>query len=169
MVFARTDDAASTLSRHWRERDSVKKEYLARVAEWPPYHNDNKMEGRIDLPLAPSEERIKWQVKEDGGKESTTLWKVLGEEGGALVLSLVPVTGRTHQLRIHCAHVGSGIEGDTLYGKNQIEGRTGVGTGTLYLHACKLSFPHPTTDERMEFSVAPSWWSGGDEERGSDE
>jgi 23S rRNA-/tRNA-specific pseudouridylate synthase len=181
MVVARNSAAASTLCHKWRERQSVKKTYLAFVRCWPPYHEQNLLEGSIDLPLAASRtERIKWEVRpvEDGGKASLTTWKVhkssLGESG--VTLELQPMTGRTHQLRIHCAAIGSGIEGDSLYGDNPIEWigdktqqteQKASGDGdskesplrskTLQLHAHKLTFPHPMTGKEMTFESPKPW------------
>lgn len=179
MVVARNPEAASILCQQWRERESVKKIYLAYVKRWPPYHEENVMEGEIDLPLAASRtERIKWEVRpmDDGGKASLTVWKIhessLGDstkEGtSGLTLELQPMTGRTHQLRIHCAAVGSGIEGDSLYGDNPIEWIADNSpkeqnvdnekpASTLRLHAHKLTFAHPKSGELVTFESPKKW------------
>ena len=178
LVFARTEEAASKLCEAWRNRDSVKKYYLARCLRWPPFHDAQKEAGEINLPLAPSDERLKWKVvdeNEDGAKPSKTVWSVYkyqkldkesreeqvgtDEESASVVLELQPVTGRTHQLRIHCAAIGSGIEGDTLYGDNPIEwdGTAESAKHTLCLHAHRLTFPHPKTGEMMEFTSKAGW------------
>lgn len=168
-MFARDKESASLLSQAWRERDQVSKTYLAKVTHWPPFHKEMKRQGRIDEPMAPSEERLKWKVQADG-KPSTTLWKVREPnldcfsadkkcESDSVVLELTPVTGRTHQLRVHCAHVGSGIEGDSLYGNERIEWKPGQpGSRVLCLHAHGLAFPHPVSGERMEFTTMPAWY-----------
>ena len=167
-MFARNEQAASKLCQAWRERDQVSKIYLARVKDWPPFYKEKISEGRIDVPLAPSEERLKWKIQMDG-KPSTTLWKIYGtkddcisdavDDSDSVVLALTPVTGRTHQLRVHCAHVGSGIEGDSLYGDHRIEWNPEqASTRVLCLHAHQLSFPHPRTGEQMEFCSMPSWY-----------
>ena len=168
-MFARDKHTASFLSQAWREREKVSKLYMARVKNWPPYHTDKERQGHIEEPMAPSNERLKWKVQTDG-KPSTTIWKVrepkLGDDSRAndnerhsVVLELTPVTGRTHQLRVHCASVGSGIEGDSLYGDERIEWNPGQpGSRVLRLHAHRLSFPHPVTKERMEFTSMPSWY-----------
>ena len=214
MVVARNQFAASTLCQAWRERDSVQKVYLAHVMNWPPYHKDRQSEGHIDIPLAPSRsERIKWETRpaEDGGKPSKTYWKVYedynalsnanGNEGKGetssnnnsttyikhgITLELHPITGRTHQLRLHCAAIGSGIVGDSLYGDspiawvgdsaataaatehaNQIQ--EGVNSAklsamgsadqikTLRLHAHRLEFVHPTTGKKLTFESPKLW------------
>lgn len=187
MVVARNPEAASLLCQQWRERESVKKTYLAFVKRWPPYHDQNTVEGEIDLPLAASRtERIKWEVRliEDGGKASLTTWKVhesslggenidgSGSDKSGITLELQPKTGRTHQLRIHCASIGSGIEGDSLYGDNPIEWvadkskqkqQQGANESehlqsrTLRLHAHRLTFPHPKTGEEVTFESPKPW------------
>eukprot|EP00814_Leptocylindrus_danicus_P007504 CAMPEP_0116037712 /NCGR_PEP_ID=MMETSP0321-20121206/22239_1 /TAXON_ID=163516 /ORGANISM="Leptocylindrus danicus var. danicus, Strain B650" /LENGTH=474 /DNA_ID=CAMNT_0003516013 /DNA_START=59 /DNA_END=1484 /DNA_ORIENTATION=+ len=168
MVFARTDNAASKLCAAWRERDIVHKQYVALVKRWPPFHEDGLSEGTIDYALAPSEERLKWEVREDG-KSSETRWKIMNvkEESSKnmessastsvspVLLSLVPVTGRTHQLRIHCATVGSGIIGDSLYGDNPVDWTEDIHDekSILKLHASYLSIPHPVQMKNFRFSA----------------
>ena len=158
MVFARTKEAASFLGKAWRERDQVSKTYVARVKRWPPYSSDKKqLEGTIELPLVSSDERLKWKVDENG-KPSTTLWKIRKADEDVITLELTPVTGRTHQLRIHLAEIGSGIEGDTLYGDHpEIWDPNNPKGNRLCLHAENLCFPHPETGELMEFSCELSW------------
>jgi tRNA pseudouridine32 synthase / 23S rRNA pseudouridine746 synthase len=154
MVFARDCDSASGLCKAWRERDRVHKTYLARVTDWPPLGEH----GEINLALSPSDERLKWKV-DPKGKRSQTLWKITNRQAESTILALTPVTGRTHQLRIHCAEIGSGIEGDSLYGLNPVElaDPTNPGGVSLCLHAHKLSLPHPTTGEQLEFTSFPGW------------
>jgi len=89
------------------------------------------------------------------------MWRVLkhNDHDQLILLELKPVTGRTHQLRVHCAALGSGIVGDSLYGDNPIvldltsliEEKEPPALH-LRLHAYKLSFPHPITDKVDEFS-----------------
>ena len=167
LLFARNPESASKLCKSWRERDAVKKMYLAHVMCWPPYENQKLEEGTIELPLAASRtERIKWEVREldDGGKPSTTKWKIYKEDADSaeestkegVVLELHPITGRTHQLRIHCAEVGSGIVGDSLYGDSPVPWDAG-NPAVLRLHAQMLSLRHPRSGEQMTFK-APKLW-----------
>jgi tRNA pseudouridine32 synthase/23S rRNA pseudouridine746 synthase len=172
MVFARTQVAASTLAKSWRQRETVNKSYLAHVQHWPPFHEDGQISGSIDIHLKPSEERIKWRAclqSDEGARASKTLWRVCADlpKEGPLILELTPVTGRTHQLRIHCAEVGSGITGDSLYsgvlcGSGHVDPDM-VGDAcsikALCLHAHKLSFPHPETKKLVEFVAKPPGWS----------
>lgn len=163
IVFARSASGASFLSQAWRERNQVSKTYLAKVYDWPPWTREKQESGKIDRALAPSEERLKWKVcaSDDDGKPSSTLWKVL--DGGEskkesnILLELQPITGRTHQLRIHCSTVGSGIMGDSLYGLGQTEPLQPETEQRLYLHAYKLCFPHPESKELVEFVADPDW------------
>ena len=93
-------------------------------------------EGLIDLPLARRDESRGWWMKVDPqGMPSQTRWTVLGRADGRSWLALAPLTGRTHQLRVHCAALGWPILGDPIYG-------TGRGGPTpLHLHARSISVP----------------------------
>ena len=173
MVFARNQVAASFLSKAWRERDQVSKIYIAKVRSWPPFEEHQQLEGTIDAALAPScHERLKWQVvtpsTTNNAKPSITHWRVLppnDNNNENIVLELRPITGRTHQLRIHCAHMGSGIIGDSLYGLDQVKQKPLPDDNHnhprqehfLHLHASQLSFPHPKTKQVRKFTSNPSW------------
>ena len=94
-------------------------------------------EGRIDIPLAKLDENRGWWMKPDpAGKPSSTLWTVMGRADGKTWLALEPRTGRTHQLRVHCAEMGFPILGDNIYG-------TAPRTGgpPLHLHAREVVVP----------------------------
>ena len=94
-------------------------------------------EGRIDLPLGRKDATRGWWMKHDPhGQPSVTTWKVLGRYDRFTFLALEPLTGRTHQLRVHCAAMGWPIVGDTVYGTAP---RTG-GPG-LHLHAREVVVP----------------------------
>lgn len=85
------------------------------------------------------------------GKKGTTRWRKLSVEGGCTRVEFMPLTGRTHQLRLHAAHrkgLGFPIVGDRLYG-------SGTGPGQLKLHATVLRFRHPATRQPMEFVSEP--------------
>ncbi len=90
--------------------------------------------GEIDLPLGPaSADPAEWRVRVDpAGKPSLTRWRVLGRASGTAWMELEPVTGRTHQLRAHCAAAGWPIRGDRVYG---------AGNGPLLLHARSVAIP----------------------------
>jgi len=93
--------------------------------------------GRIDLPLARKDATRGWWMKHDPqGQPAVTTWKVMGRAGHLTWLALEPLTGRTHQLRVHCAAMGWPIVGDNIYGTAP---RTG-GPG-LQLHSREIVVP----------------------------
>ena len=111
----------------------AKKTYWALVEGAPP---DD--EGQIDLPLArrSSDPRSWWMKADPAGDPSTTRWRVLGRSASQAWLELTPVTGRTHQLRVHCSASGFPIVGDPIYGTAARHGGPG-----LQLHASRLALP----------------------------
>ena len=114
------------------KRGKIVKTYWAAV-EGTPASN----EGLIDLPLARRDATRGWWMKVDGsGAPSQTRWKVLGQHAGRTWLALFPLTGRTHQLRVHCAASGWPIVGDPIYGLRE------AGSGeSLHLHAKAVRIP----------------------------
>ncbi|GAX25085.1 hypothetical protein FisN_10Lh284 [Fistulifera solaris] len=157
LVVGRTSLAAAALCRAWRERYSVTKVYWAKVHRLPTTTVTTTEEEwqTIHDALKPSpNERLKWEIStdKDDAKECTTLWRRRQvADSDDYYLELKPITGRTHQLRVHCAAHFGGIVGDTLYG-NENEDRQ-----RLYLHAYQLSFPHPRTQEQVTFVQDPEW------------
>jgi tRNA pseudouridine32 synthase / 23S rRNA pseudouridine746 synthase len=95
--------------------------------------------GVIDAPLAQrSHERRSWWMKVDpAGDASLTRWRVLGRADGLIWLELKPETGRTHQLRVHMAHLGTPIAGDAIYGGDQAL----AAARHMHLHAREISLP----------------------------
>lgn len=162
LVLALTDEAYIELQRQFASRE-VKKRYEAvldgkpsvlcgaPVSKWLSVSHDGR-EGRISLPLiADIMDRPRQRVDFDNGKTAITDYRIerLLPNGGTLV-SLYPLTGRTHQLRVHCAHnegLGCPILGDPLYGH-------GCHTSRMYLHAAMVEFRHPVTGERLRFESA---------------
>jgi tRNA pseudouridine32 synthase/23S rRNA pseudouridine746 synthase len=125
----------------------VKKTYTALLEG---YLKETK--GIIDLPLQQDTlDRPRQKVDFETGKSARTEWKVLERKKGMTRIKLTPITGRTHQLRVHCAHVkglNAPIKGDDLYGK--VKDR-------LYLHATTLGIKHPITKEDMFFEAQPEF------------
>ena len=106
--------------------------------------------GIIDAPIArkPLPSLLR-EIREDG-KPSVTEYEVLEQNGKLCKLKLRPITGRTHQLRLHCAHMGYPILGDPQYGTAQsIAFSESVGIKTQLLCAKMLAFTHPVTNERL--------------------
>lgn len=141
MVFARSALAQRHLG--WQfERRQVGKRYVARVAGWVAQE-----EGRIDLPLASDwPNRPRQMVCPARGRSAVTDWQVLAHEPGATRLCLVPLTGRSHQLRVHCLALGHPILGDPLYGESAAAPR-------LQLHAEHLAFRHPLGGAPVTFEA----------------
>ncbi|NJB85398.1 tRNA pseudouridine32 synthase/23S rRNA pseudouridine746 synthase [Lewinella marina] len=143
LLVAKRQEIHKKLQRQFFRR-TVEKRYVALV--------DGVIDterGTIDLPLRGDlVDRPRQIVCPDHGKVARTHWAVRRRNGTTTVVDLWPLTGRTHQLRVHCAHpagLGASIVGDDLYG------RPG---DRLYLQADWIAFVHPTTKERMEFNSA---------------
>ena len=158
LLVAKTAEAYHHLQKQFEER-TIKKKYLA-VVEGVPQH----AHGIIDLPLSSDPlNRPRQIVDYEHGKRAITEYRVLASAQGVrnhvhfdctrfltpcALLALWPHTGRTHQLRMHCAHpdgLGCPIVGDELYGKK---------ADRLYLQAQAISFVHPTTGKRMHFELS---------------
>ena len=144
LLLARGTEMQRRLSRLFRER-LVKKRYAAVVT--------GKVEpsaGEIDLPLIGDwPNRPKQKVDASIGKPSLTRYRLLAYDAHTNIsrLELEPITGRTHQLRVHMAAIGHPIAGDALYGGQEAE--------RLMLHACSLGFAHPLSGEMLGFSCEP--------------
>jgi tRNA pseudouridine32 synthase/23S rRNA pseudouridine746 synthase len=115
----------------------VEKRYEALVDGVPA-----EPEGQITLPIARDwENRPRQKICAQTGKQASTRYRVLESADGCSRLLLSPLTGRTHQLRIHCRAIGHPILGCDLYAPNAVLGRA----PRLMLHASYLAFPHPST------------------------
>lgn len=146
VLIAKNQLSAAILSRHLRA-GRFKKIYYATVVGVPSHAM-----GEIDAPIArEAEGKIKRVVRDDG-KQSLTKYRVISvDDNGNATLELEAVTGRTHQLRVHLAHIGHPLLFDFLYGE-KVEGKT------YHLHCGRLQFPHPGTGEMIEI-VAPNNYS----------
>jgi tRNA pseudouridine32 synthase/23S rRNA pseudouridine746 synthase len=101
-------------------------------------------EGTIDMPLGRlNAERGWWQKPDPEGQKAVTTWKVRGRSDGLCWLALEPVTGRTHQLRAHLAHIGHPIVGDPKYFSKENWQLPGGMQNRLHLLARRLVVPHP--------------------------
>lgn len=151
IAFARTREAAAHLGRQF-ERRNVAKRYEARVWGHPPSN-----QGMIDLPL-----RLDWPhrprqiVDARLGKPSLTHYLCIERDESSARLQLSPITGRSHQLRVHLAAIGLPILGDRFYGREANEPcqPDDAPPGTrLMLHARELSLQHPADSRRLHWLV----------------
>ena len=149
LLFAKTGEAAVDLRRQFEEH-SVRKTYRA-VLGPERFPVRPGMTGTIDLPLsADYDERPRQKVDRTSGKPAVTEYEVISVlPGGSVEITYHPVTGRTHQLRVHSAHhlgLGRPIKGDRLYGG-------ALDSSRLCLHAAEITFTHPSTRTQICFST----------------
>ena len=126
-------------------RRTVEKRYVA-LLEGEVAHES----GTIDLPMRLDYDNRPRQMIAADGKQAVTEYKVVGVEDGRTRILFRPITGRTHQLRLHAAHrdgLNAPIVGDDIYGRGL--NADCVDGHRLCLHACRLEFDHPTTGERI--------------------
>ena len=149
IVVAKNEAAYINLQKQFAEH-SIRKRYKAILypIDNKAYHN-MPASGTISLPLAPDQsDRPRQKVDYEQGKTAITEYKVIKKrENGEVEIEFYPLTGRTHQLRVHSAHpdgLNAPIKGDTLYGTK---------ADRLYLHAEYLEFTHPRTKKRLTFNV----------------
>ena len=126
--------------------DKIRKTYHALV--WGGPAEDH---GLIDAPIARRELPSLLRYVNQSGKPSQTEFTVLERKDGISKLALRPITGRTHQLRVHCAHMGYPILGDPQYGSDTSQAASAqLGYTSQLLCAKSLQFPHPITGQAME-------------------
>ncbi len=143
LVMARNAEVHKNLGLQF-ERRQTQKEYIARI--WGDIEGDD---GLIDLPL-----RCDWpnrplqMIDLSHGREAQTQWRVLEREAGGITrVSLKPITGRTHQLRVHMCEIGHPIIGDDFYAHK----KAFSAADRLQLHAFKLMLHHPSDGAQTWF------------------
>ncbi|MEO5806790.1 RluA family pseudouridine synthase [Devosia sp.] len=145
LVMALNKRAHGKIGSQFEHRQSTKS-YVARV--WGEMEAEN---GLVDLPLATDwENKPRQRVDPENGRSSQTEWQVMEREPGITRVRLTPLTGRTHQLRVHMKAIGHVILGDVFYA----DAEPLAAADRLQLHAEKLGFTHPTTGEFVTF-IAP--------------
>lgn len=145
VLVARDQRAAGVLARVMQERQ-MKKRYLALL--------DGELFPDSGILSAPIRRRVESIIfrevcGEGEGDEAITAWRVLSRGEGCTLVEASPETGRTHQLRVHFAHLGCPIHGDDLYGN------TAPDMPRQALHAYTLAFPHPVTGEEITLTAPP--------------
>lgn len=145
VLFARGAAMQSRLSQMFRER-AIGKRYIAVVAGTPQPES-----GEVDLPIMTDwPNRPLQKIDATSGKPSLTRYRTLSHDKSATRVELEPVTGRTHQLRVHMMAIGHPILGDALYGDKGCAPR-------LLLHATSLDFEHPVSGIPLHFLFPPDF------------
>ena len=141
LVGALNDETASLLQRQFSER-KVHKTYMAVIDGTPKEH-----EALIDLPIGRNPKEPSTFRVDAGGKSAQTKYRVIKSNGKLSLVELQPLTGRTHQLRVHMAYLGTPIHGDRVYGK---------AANRLYLHAASLEITIPTSNRQTFNAPIPN-------------
>ena len=141
LMVAKNDFAHNFLAEQIKEH-SFTREYEAIV-----YGNVKMQEGTIDAPIARHPQKRKQMAVVSGGRRAVTHYKVIDRLNGFTHLRLKLETGRTHQIRVHMAYLGFPVAGDEVYGPKKVI----TSLGGQCLHAKKIGFIHPKTQEYMEF------------------
>lgn len=141
VLVAKNPLSAHLLCEKMRE-GKITKEYYA-ICHGAP----KKSSGRIEAPIKRCNDSIITRCVSPDGKEAITDYVTEKEKDSLSLIRVKPITGRTHQIRVHLSHIGHPIYGDDMYGSPIKGGRT-------LLHCGKVTFPHPSTDE-MTSIVAP--------------
>ena len=145
MIIAKTEFAYHRLQKEFLNH-RVQKKYIAIISEKEISGKEISKKGIISLPLLPDYlNRPRQMVNHEQGKEAITEYEILERiDGSHLRIALYPKTGRTHQLRVHCAHqegLNAPILGDPLYGNEK--------AARLHLHAEEITFEHPLTGKKI--------------------
>ncbi len=150
LLLARSRSALTALHAQIREQDFDKR-YLALVAGG--WHNDGDI--TVDAPLRRIQrggERL--MVVDPAGKPAVTHLHPVDRLADATLVEARIETGRTHQIRVHCAHIGHPLAGDARYGERDFNRRIkSLGLRRLFLHAHSLAFTHPRSGQPMHFSA----------------
>lgn len=147
LLVAKKRSALRHLQAQFREK-TVQKYYFALVmGEWK---NSCKV---VNAPLLKNEVNSIVRVNPNG-KASETRFKVLEKFQDATLVQASPITGRTHQIRVHAQYTGHPIAWDDRYGDRRFDAYTGkVGLNRLFLHAANIKFTHPSSEEKMDISA----------------
>jgi 23S rRNA pseudouridine1911/1915/1917 synthase len=144
-VFARTKEAAAKLAEAFR-LGTPEKTYLALCAKAP-----SPPEGRIEEPLGRDPKRPGLRKVNPRGEPAATRYRTLRQGPGGALVEARPETGRTHQIRVHLAHLGASLLGDPRYGGPRMVGELRI--PRVMLHAARLALPHPATGAPMVFEA----------------
>ena len=147
LVLAKTPEVYKTLQSYFQRRDILKRYEAVCKPNLQSSISNLQSEGQIDLPLLPNPyDRPRQMVDREHGKPAITRYVIRERRAdGTMLVDFFPLTGRTHQLRVHAAHpegLNAPIVGDRLYGQP---------AERLMLHAAEIRFVHPVTQQEMHF------------------
>lgn len=143
IVLAKTTAALEALQAQFKAR-TVYKRYVALVEGVPP-----SSAGLIEAPIGRDPKRRKRMAVMRDGREASTRYNLLEDFNTHTLLELEPLTGRTHQIRVHLAWLGNPVVGDTVYGYRKQR----IKLKRLFLHAAELHVDSPSTGERLKFEA----------------
>ena len=145
IVVAKNDRAHRELQRQFKSRE-VEKVYIALLDGAPPTER-----GRIETPIGrdPRERKRMAVVKSEQGRASVTEYKVIERFPAHTLIEAYPRTGRTHQIRVHCAFLGCPVAGDTIYGRRH----STISVARHFLHAARLTLSLPSGGVRRAFDA----------------
>jgi 23S rRNA pseudouridine1911/1915/1917 synthase len=145
IVVAKNDRAHRALQRQFKAR-TVEKTYLALLDGKPP-----TVRGRIEAPIGrdPRDRKRMAVVRPEQGREAVTEYRVLEKLAAHTLAEARPLTGRTHQIRLHFAFLGCPVAGDTVYGRK----RSSIGLSRHFLHAARLRLVLPSAGKQTTFEA----------------
>jgi len=151
MVIAKSDRAMVSLTKQFQSHDTIEKVYLTLVhgVPQPPEGTVKTLIGRSPA------NRKKMAVLEKNGKEAVTHYKVLKRLGPVSLVECRIETGRTHQIRVHMAHLGCPVIGDATYGRPAADKQLTPVPARQMLHAAHLAFRSPTDGKPLAFDIPP--------------
>lgn len=145
LLVAKDDDAQASLVEALRARD-ISRNYVALVRGQLPSQS-----GTVEAPIARHPTRRQQMAVVPGGRRSVTHYRVLSSVTAMSLLEVTLETGRTHQIRVHLAHLGNPVMGDRTYG-GVSDASKELGLQRPFLHAWRLTFPHPSDGRPIEVS-----------------
>ena len=157
IIVARDSEARRSLQKQFADR-TVSKLYLAVVARPPPECEEDADELVIDEPIGRHPIHRERMAVVEGGRRAVSRVRVLATDGRRCVVQVAIETGRTHQIRVHLAHVGAPVLGDIVYGDvsaNDRAAKAPLSATRPLLHAWRLGFDHPLTKKRVEVVAPP--------------
>ena len=143
VIIAKNKLSASLLSDEMKE-GRIKKTYFALLSRCP-----EEISGTVNAPISRCPDSVIKRMVSPEGKEAVTEYEITEKRADESAVALVrPITGRTHQIRVHMAHIGCPLKYDYLYG-TEIIGKT------LFLHCAAIEFVHPITKKQMRIECPP--------------